>query len=139
MRQGPGRLRRAATAGAAGTIALSFRSVLAITTPAGAAAVPGPVGTTIAASAPTIRPNLANQAAGNWTLNLNPGSAGNSTGFTPTTCGGGGTPGLLEYFVSDFNEAVTVNFDHIPTVTAPSVVGNAGFAICGGAQAPQIA
>ena len=50
MKQGPGRFRRVATACAAGTIALSFLSVLAIATPAGAAVitpVPGPVGTTI--------------------------------------------------------------------------------------------
>jgi hypothetical protein len=111
--------------------------VLAITTPASAAPVPGPVGTTVAASAPTIRPGLANQAAGNWTVNLNPGAAGNNAGSTPTTCGG--SPAILELFVNDFNEAATVTFDHVPTVTAPSVVGNAGFAICTGALAPFVA
>jgi putative cell wall-binding protein len=134
MKQGPGRFRRVATAGAAGTIALSFLSVLAIATPASAAPVPGPVGTTVAASAPTIRPGLANQAAGNWTVNLNPGAVGDATSAAPTSCSG--PTGSLFLFTSDFNEAANVTFDHVPTVTAPSVVGNAGFQICGGAHAP---
>ena len=57
MKQGPSRFRRAVTACAAGTIALSFLSVLALTSPA-SAAVPFTGNTTIAASAPTFRPTL---------------------------------------------------------------------------------
>ncbi|HEY1989186.1 MAG TPA: cell wall-binding repeat-containing protein [Acidimicrobiales bacterium] len=136
MKQGPNRFRRAATACAAGTIALSFLSVLAIASPASAAQVPGPVGTTVAASAPTIRPNLANQAAGDWTVSLNPGAVGNRAALTPTTCGPNAA--VIFLLVTDFNESGHVTFDHVPTVTAPSTVGNAGFTICGGAQAPVL-
>ncbi len=55
MKQGPSRFRRIVTACAAGTIALSFLSVLALSSPA-SAAVPF-TGNTTAASAPTIRPD----------------------------------------------------------------------------------
>ena len=53
MKQGLSRFRRMATAGAAGAIALSFLSVLGVATPA-SADLADPVGTTLAASAPTI-------------------------------------------------------------------------------------
>ncbi|HEY1988485.1 MAG TPA: cell wall-binding repeat-containing protein [Acidimicrobiales bacterium] len=133
MKQGPGRFRRVATAGAAGTIALSFLSVLAIATPASAA--PTLSGTTIAASAPSMVPGLANQAAGNWTVTLTPGATGNGN-----TCLGGPTPGEIQLAVADFNEAPNVTFDHVPTVAAPSTVGNAGFTICTNAgRAPAVA
>jgi len=134
MKQGPGRFRRVATACAAGTIALSFLSVLAITTPAGAV-LPTLAGTTVAASAPTIRPGIANQAAGNWAVTLTPGAIGSITA-APSSCAG--TPAEIEIILRDFNEGTTVTYDHVPTVTAPSVVGNAGFAICTGANAPQL-
>ncbi len=112
MKQGPSRFRRVATACAAGTIALSFLSVLGLASPASAASVL--TGTTLAASpAPTIRPNLANQAASNWTVNLTPGATG----------------GSFQLSVKDFNEAATVNFDHVPTVTQTPTVNNAGFII----------
>ncbi|HEY1989438.1 MAG TPA: cell wall-binding repeat-containing protein [Acidimicrobiales bacterium] len=133
MKQGPGRFRRVATAGAAGTIALSFLSVLAIATPASAA--PTLSGTTIAASAPSMVPSLANQAAGNWAVTLTPGATGSGN-----TCLGGPNPGRIVMQVRDFNEGGTVSFDHVPTVAAPSTVGNAGFTICtNAARAPAIA
>ena len=133
MKQGPGRFRRVATACAAGTIALSFLSVLGLASPAGAV-LPTLNGTTIAASAPTIRPNLANQAAGNWTVTLTPGAIGSTTP-APTSCTT--NPAFFFLTVADFSETPgRVNFDHVPTVTAPSTVGNAGFTICGGANAP---
>ena len=119
MKQGPSRFRRAVTACAAGTIALSFLSVLGLATPASAATL---TGTTQAASAPTLRPNLANQNAGNWTVTLTPGATG----------------GSFQLSVKDFNEAATVNFDHVPTVTQTPTVGNAGFTISVGTP-PSIA
>jgi hypothetical protein len=130
MKQGPGRFRRVATACAAGTIALSFLSVLAITTPA-SAAVPF-TGNTLAASAPTIRPGIANQAAGNWTVNLSPGATGNGGGL----CSAAGAPGVIVITVSDFNEVgATISFDHLPTATQTPTVGNAGFTICSSSSA----
>jgi hypothetical protein len=135
MKQGPGKFRRVATACAAGTIALSFLSVLAIASPAGAV-LPTLAGTTVAASAPTIRPGIANQAAGNWAVTLTPGAIGSSTAI-PSSCPG--TPAQVVIILRDFNEGLSVTYDHVPTVTAPSVVGNAGFTICtNGSFAPHL-
>jgi putative cell wall-binding protein len=81
--------------------------------PAGAA-LPALAGTTVAASLPTLNQNLANQPGGSLAVTLTPGATGGH--FTLT--------------VADFNEAANVIFDtNAPTATAPSTVGNAGFAI----------
>ena len=128
MKQGPGRFRRAVTACAAGTIALSFLSVLAIASPA--SALPTQSGTTVAASTPSLVPGVNNQPAGNWTVTLTPGATGSAH-----TCAGGPNPGRIQIAVADFNEITNINYDILPTIAAPSTVGNAGFAICGSGSA----
>ncbi len=107
MKQGLSRYRRMATAGAAGAIALSFLSVLGVATPASATS-PFSAGNTLAASAPTMISGQVNQPAGDWTITLTPGATG---------------PGVIMLTTTDFNEGATVAYDHVPSVDAPSTVG----------------
>jgi putative cell wall-binding protein len=116
------RFRRWATACLAGATSLTGLSVLGLASSASAAGTS--TGTLVASSAPTINAGIANQAAGSWTLTLTPGATG-----TATTTG-------VHITVKDFNETNHVGFDQIPTVTAPSVVGNTAFAIQ--AQVPTV-
>jgi putative cell wall-binding protein len=75
MKQGPSRFRRVATACAAGTIALSFLSVLGLSTPAFAATVGAGAGSYIhAPTAPNIAPGTTNSPAGNLQINLATGT-----------------------------------------------------------------
>src|ERR1035437_9749023 len=70
MKQGPSRFRRAVTACAAGTIALSFLSVLGLSTPAFAAVAAGAGSNIVAPTAPHIAPTVTNSPAGNLQINL---------------------------------------------------------------------
>ena len=114
MRQKNYRIRRLAVAAVGAVTAVSGIAVLGVI-PAGAIA-PTLSGTTVAGSVPTLSQSLTNQPAGTLAVTLTPGATG----------------GHFTLMVADFNETAHVIFDtNVPTATAPSTIGNAGFAISG--------